>query len=112
MREVMVRDGQSVKAGDPVLILGDVGVEADRNRLRYRVKVERAALARLEAEQSLARTLVYPADLLAAARKDDRVQQALLKEMSLFKSRRDSIDSEVALMRTQGERVEQKRLSP
>ena len=59
VRAVMVRDGQSVKAGDPVLILGDVGVEADRNRLRYRVAVERAAIGRLDAEQSLARGLVY-----------------------------------------------------
>ncbi len=107
VRAVMVRDGQSVKAGDPVLILGDVGVEADRNRLRYRVEVERAALGRLDAEQSLARVLIYPADLLAAARQDDRVQQALLKEISLFNTRRDSIDSEVALMKAQGQRVEQ-----
>ena len=54
VREVLVRDGQRVKAGDPVLVLGDVGVDADRNRLGYRVNVERAALARLEAEQTLA----------------------------------------------------------
>ena len=47
VRTVLVRDGQRVNAGDPVLILGDVGVEADRNRLRYRVEVERAALEAL-----------------------------------------------------------------
>ena len=64
MRAVLVRDGQRVKAGDPVLMLGDVGVDADRNRLAYRVNVERAALARLEAEQALAKTLVFPNELL------------------------------------------------
>ncbi|MGH6640176.1 MAG: biotin/lipoyl-binding protein, partial [Polaromonas sp.] len=37
VRSVLVRDGQSVKAGDPILLLGDVGVDADRNRLDYRV---------------------------------------------------------------------------
>jgi HlyD family secretion protein len=107
VRAVLVRDGQRVNAGEPVLMLGDVGVDADRNRLDYRVSVERAALARLEAEQSLARTLSFPAELRAAAEKDERVRQALAKETGLFDARRHSLDSEVALMRTQRDRVEQ-----
>ena len=107
VREVLVRDGQRVKAGEPVLILGDVGVDADRNRLDYRVNTERAALARLEAEQTLASRLVFPAELLAAAAQDERVRQALAKETALFDARRHSLASEVALMRTQRERVEQ-----
>jgi len=107
VRAVLVRDGQRVSAGEPVLILGDVGVEADRNRLDYRVNVERAAVARLEAEQTLAKTLVFPEELLGAAGQDERVKQALMKEKTLFETRRSSLASEVALMRTQRERVEQ-----
>ena len=34
VREVLVRDGQHVSAGDPILVLGDVSVDADRNRLQ------------------------------------------------------------------------------
>ena len=107
VREVLVRDGQRVNAGDPVLLLGDVGVDADRNRLDYRVNVERAALARHEAEQSLAPAVAFPAELKQIARDDERVRQALAKEASLFKARRESLDSEVALMRTQREHVRQ-----
>lgn len=106
VRAVLVRDGQRVQAGEAVLILGDVGVDADRNRLDYRVSVERAAVARLEAEQTLARTLVFPGELRDAAGRDERVKQALLKETALFESRRHSLASEVALMRAQRERVE------
>ncbi|MEJ5989222.1 HlyD family type I secretion periplasmic adaptor subunit [Ramlibacter sp. PS3R-8] len=106
VREVLVRDGQFVKAGDTVLVLGDVRVDADRNRLDYRVHVERASMVRLEAEQSLARTLEFPHDLLAAAKQDKRVESALLKEMALFRAQRHSLDSGTALMRTQRERVE------
>src|SRR4029453_9195175 len=51
VREVKVRDGQRVAQGEPLLVLGDVSVDADLNRLNYRVIVERASLARLEAEQ-------------------------------------------------------------
>jgi HlyD family secretion protein len=104
---VLVRDGQTVKAGDPILMLGDVGVEADSNRIAYRVSTERAAIARLEAEEGLHAALVYPADLLAAALTDERINKALVKETSLFIARRDALSSEVALMREQRERVNQ-----
>ena len=107
VRSVLVRDGQTVKAGDPILLLGDVGVDADRNRLDYRVHVERAALARFEAEQSLARSLVFPKDLVAAGQRDERIREALSKESSLFKTRLDAMNSELALMKTQRDRIEQ-----
>jgi HlyD family secretion protein len=111
VRAVLVRDGQSVKAGEPILVLGDVGVDADRNRLAYRINVERAALVRLEAEQARARELVFPSELEVAARNDERVKQALLKEAALFESRRHSLSTEVALMKAQRERIEQEVLA-
>jgi epimerase transport system membrane fusion protein len=106
VREVLVRDGQRVKAGDPVLMLGDVGVDAERNRLRYRVDVERAALARHAAEQVLAAQLVFPDALLAAAKEDKRISEALSKEAGLFKARRDALGSEVTLIRSQRHHID------
>ena len=53
------------------------------------------------------RTLVFPADLEAAAQQDERVQQALAKETALFEARRSSLASEVGLMRAQRERIQQ-----
>ena len=105
VREVLVRDGQRVRAGQPVLRLGDVGVDADRNRLAYRAVVERATLARLESEQLGAASLRLPDDILAAAARDERVRQAVAKETSLFASRRGSLASEVTLMRAQRAQV-------
>src|SRR5687768_6350701 len=54
VRNVLVRDGQRVSAGEPVLVLGDVSVDAERNRLAYRAEIERVGVARLEAEQARA----------------------------------------------------------
>jgi len=105
VRQVLVRDGQRVRAGEPVLMLGDVGVDVDRNRLAYRAVVERAGLARLESEQLRAASLQFPDDLRDAARRDPRIAQAMAKEASLFASRRTSLESEVALMRAQREQV-------
>jgi HlyD family secretion protein len=107
VRTVLVRDGQSVKAGDPILLLGDVSVDAERNRLEYRRNVERAGLARLDAEQMRADVLGFPEDLQRAALRDDRVRQALAKESALFESRRNSLASEVSLLRTQRDRIGQ-----
>lgn len=107
VRAVLVRDGQRVTAGEPVLILGDVGVDADRNRLAYRAMVERAGLARLEGEQLRAKRLNFSSDLLAAAQQDPRVRQALDNETALFAARSGSLDSEVALMLTQRARIEE-----
>ncbi len=107
VREVLVRNGQRVKAGDPILVLGNVGVDADRNRASYRVNAERAAVARLEAERSRAEKMAIPADLKEAAAKDERVKQALAKEMSLFEAGRNSLASETGMMRSQRNGVEQ-----
>jgi membrane fusion protein, epimerase transport system len=109
VREVLVRDGQLVKAGDPVVVLGDVGVDADQNRLTYRLAVERAALERLDAEQRRAPVLVFSKSLRAEADKDSRVQEALTKESQLFAARQHSLNSEVALMKQSRARVEQER---
>jgi HlyD family secretion protein len=105
VRKVLVRDGQRVKAGEPILVLGDVGVDADRNRLTYRVAIERVAVARHEAEQLQAASLVFPPELRASAGRDPRVQEAMAKETALFEARRDSLRSELALMKGSREQV-------
>ena len=107
VRSVLVRDGQRVGAGEAVLILGDVSVDAERNRLGYRAEVERAGIARLEAEQARAGAIEFPAALLAAARSDPRVREALAKERALFQARRDGLHSELTLLATQRERIGQ-----
>ena len=105
VRAVLVRDGQRVEAGDAVLLLGDVGVDADRQRLRFRFNAERAALARLEAEQTLSAQIAFPPDLVAAANADASLAEVIAKESALFATRRKSLASQVALLKTNREQV-------
>lgn len=107
VREVKVRDGQHVNQGDALLVLGDVGVDADVNRLTYRVQAERAGVIRLEAEQAGGSALAFPADLMAAAAQDPRLVEQMVKERALFATRRDGVHSQVALLRTQREKIGQ-----
>lgn len=105
VREVLVRDGQRVRQGEPLLVLGDVSVDADRNRLDHRVKTERASLARLDAEQTMARAITFPPDVIETAASDPRLAEQLVKERSLFDARRDALVGQVRLLRSQREKV-------
>jgi HlyD family type I secretion membrane fusion protein len=107
VREVRVRDGQRVAQGEPMLVLGDVAVDADVNRLALRVHTERASVARLEAEQAGARALAFPADLVDASRGDPRLAEQLDKERALFDARRDALHGQIALLRAQREKIVQ-----
>jgi epimerase transport system membrane fusion protein len=106
VKQVLVRDGQRVRSGEPVLVLGDVGVQADRERLDYRSSVLRASVARLETEQLRAPGLRFADDLLAISAADPRVREALKKEQDLFAARRGTLVSELGLMQAQRERIE------
>jgi HlyD family type I secretion membrane fusion protein len=107
VREVKVRDGDHVRQGDPLVVLGDVSVDADLNRLSYRVNAERASMARLGAEQALAPAIGWPADLSRAAAADRDLAAQLEKEKSLFAARRLALTSQESLLRQQRDKVAQ-----
>jgi membrane fusion protein, epimerase transport system len=107
VREVKVRDGQHVAKGETLLVLGDVSVDADLNRLNYRVAVERASLARLEAEQMSAASVEFSPQLIEAARSDPRLAEQMAKERALFSARRDALVSQSVLLRSQQVKVVQ-----
>jgi len=109
VREVLVRDGQQVKLGQPLLVLGDVSVDADMNRLTCRVAAERASLARLEAEQSMSAAIAWPPEVMAATRTDARVAEQVAKEKALFAARREALLGQTALLRSQHGRIVQER---
>ncbi len=107
VREVLVRDGQQVKQGQPLLVLGDVAVDADRQRLDYRVMSERASEARLLAEQAMAGTVAFPPDVLAAARTDAALNAQVTRERMLFGARHDALYGQLKLLGAQRDKVEQ-----
>jgi HlyD family type I secretion membrane fusion protein len=86
-------------------VLGDVAVDAEMNRLGYRVLAERANQARLEAEQMAARAIAFPADLLEAAQGDPRLAEQIAKERALFDARGDALHGQVALLRSQRDKI-------
>jgi hypothetical protein len=80
---------------------------ADLNRLDCHVAVERASLARLEAEQLSAASVRFPDDVVEAARNDSRIAEQVAKERSLFSARHDALVDQSALLRSQQAKVVQ-----
>jgi len=98
--EVLVRDGSRVKAGDPLIVLKDVKVEAGIELALTQLDGELAKSARLQAEQAWAKQIEFPAELIQRAN-DPRIAELLRRETSLFRTRREAYDAQLGLIKAQ-----------
>jgi HlyD family type I secretion membrane fusion protein len=98
--EILVRDGSRVKAGDPLIVLKDVKVEAGIELVLTQLDGELAKSARLQAEQAWADDVEFPAELVKRA-SDPRIAELLRRETSLFRTRREAYSTQLGLIRAQ-----------
>ena len=98
--EVLVRDGDLVKAGQVVARMNVTQARADAELMRFQVLTGRATEARLLAEHNGAAAVRFPASLRddPVAQKDPRVPALLQLQEQLFASRRAALQSELASM--------------
>ena len=93
VRAIRVRDGDIVAQGQELVLLDDVRIDAQLDLLRTQLDAERAKVARLEAERSLAAKPTFPKDLLK--------HEYVTREEALFRARREALDSQIAVLRKQ-----------
>ena len=98
--EVLVRDGDVVKAGQVVARMNVTQARADAELMRFQVLTGRATEARLLAEHNGAAAVRFPASLRddPVAQKDPRVPGLMQLQEQLFASRRAALQSELASM--------------
>jgi len=106
IKKIYVRDGDTVKYGQPLILLEDLRIDASVEILRDQLDSEMAREARLKAEKSLAPKISYPSSLLSRA-KAPKTKELLATETSLFNSRRDAMLTQTSLLRNQILQVEQ-----
>lgn len=94
VRALLVRQGQAVRRGDPLLVVGDVRSDAALDMLRKQADAERVRSERSRAELNLAADFALPADLVVAP-------ELLARERQLFESRRRTLDEQLAAMQSQ-----------
>ena len=97
VREILVRDGQKVRAGDPLVIIGDVRTDSALRLLQDQLRAERIRKARAGAEAALQPRFSAPEDLAA----DADVAEHLSRERALFAARRRVLDEQTTSLEAQ-----------
>ncbi len=100
VKEILVRDGERVREGQTLVVIGDVRLDATLDLLRTQHDGERAKVARLEAERALLPAVKFPPEL-AARGGESKVAELLQRETALFRARREALDSQIAVLRQQ-----------
>ena len=100
VKKILVRDGDRVNAGQTLIVLDDVRVDAALDQTRMQLDAELARNARLTAEGSLAEALALPTEL-STRRGEPRVADLIRKETTLFTVRRGVLNSQIELLRNQ-----------
>jgi HlyD family secretion protein len=102
VREILVRDGTKVKAGDVLVRLDVVQSDTALEMQRAQRWTLLAQDARLAAEAARAQRISFPADLLAS--NDPRAIEAMNGQRTLFEARKANLNSQVQVLQA---RVEQ-----
>jgi membrane fusion protein, type I secretion system len=97
VKQILVVDGQTVKAGQRLVVLDDTQARADLDLLQDESDGLQAEEARLVAEREDADHIVFPPDLLARA-KDPKVAQDIAGEEKAFATKRQSLQQQVEIL--------------
>lgn len=94
IQQVLVREGQFVKADEPLIRLDDAATQANYASVRQHYLTLRAMEGRLQAEQTGAAKIVFHPDL-AQPGDDPFLRQVVANQEQLFQSRRLSLQAEL-----------------
>lgn len=94
VEEILVREGDKVKAGDTLIRLEDTQQRSIRNQLKARYFEAVAAVARLKSERSELLTINFPLELTGQYDNDD-AKIAIEGQHSLFLSRKQLRDEQL-----------------
>ena len=97
IEQINVKEGQTVAAGDVLLKLDETQPMASLALFEARYYSELAREARLKAERDNETEIAFPAVLLEQA-DNPTVQDALEGQQNIFRSRRDAIDGQTAII--------------
>lgn len=103
VKDILVRDGDEVKAGQTLIRLVGIQPRAQLQLIRGQRNALFARAARLRAERDGNSGISFPEELNVQS-DDPRVQESMLGQLNIFEARRDAIDGQRRIL---GQRVAQ-----
>jgi len=97
VRQILVREGQHVRAGQPMILFDDVEPRAATDVLQNQVDAAEVNAARFTAEATNRSTLEFPADLTARMN-DPRVAGMIRDQQFLFATREQLFQSQNSVL--------------
>jgi HlyD family type I secretion membrane fusion protein len=97
VREILVREGQRVRAGEPLVVVGDMRTQAELAVQQDALRAALARRARAAAEAALAVGIEASPEL-----QHPDAAEHLARERALFAARRRTLDEQVASLHEQG----------
>lgn len=108
IKRLLVKDGDLVEVGQPVLELESVSTDANYQLLREMVAFESLKRDRLDAEQQLNTEFILDPDL-EERYGTELVPPAFQRELKIFHARRTSLDQQLATLREQLKAIDYER---
>jgi len=95
VQDILVRDGDRVERGDPLLIMDETQPLAELEITRSRFISLRVREARLKAERDRLEEVIYPASL---DRTDPRVAEEIAAQNEIFRARKSANESSIEIL--------------
>lgn len=98
VKEILVRDGDRVKAGQVLIRLDEIQPRAQLQLITGQRNAALALAARLRSERDGDTTITFP-EALVSQGDDIGVQETMLGQLSIFQARRDAIEGQRQILR-------------
>ena len=106
IKEILVREGEHVEAGQVILRLDDTTPKANLEIYRNQLYAAVAREARLAAEVDGSSELQFPAELTAVS-KDPIAAKAMEDQIGQFRERRASVEGQISILSSRADQLRQ-----
>jgi HlyD family type I secretion membrane fusion protein len=106
VQQILVREGEHVEAGQTLIVLDDTRIDAAFDMTRSQLDAQFIKRLRLVAERDMAPSWALP-DELRRRQQEPRVREVVERELGIFATRRNALESQMKLVRRQLEESKQ-----
>lgn len=98
---ILVREGEEVAAGQTLIVLESIQVDASVDMFTKQLIANLAAQARFKAEKDMRDAIVWPEELKTLAAQYPQGQEALENEQKIFMARQDALQGQISMLQSQ-----------